>query len=153
MNKITSIHTQLPYKYYDLPFCRPATVEDTRESLGELLMGDVIENSLYKVFIVLLLYSTSPISPLVSMQLRAKVNQTCVVVCKKTFNKAEISLFAERIRQEYRAHWWVHEHRLFLMQRTRITISIRLLDSLPGAEKHLLMSGRHVVSLRLWLLR
>jgi hypothetical protein len=49
VNKLTSVHTQLPYKYYYLPFCTPAAVEDKVENLGEILRGDRIENSLYKV--------------------------------------------------------------------------------------------------------
>ncbi len=50
--KLTSVHTQLPYKYYDLPFgknCRPAKIVDDKEKLGEILRGDRIENSLYEV--------------------------------------------------------------------------------------------------------
>lgn len=44
------MHTQLPYKYYDkLPFCAPTTIEDKAENLGEILMGDRIENSNYEV--------------------------------------------------------------------------------------------------------
>lgn len=57
VNKITSIHTQLPFRYYELPFCRPQVIEDTRESLGEILVGDVIENSLYKVHLAQVLSS------------------------------------------------------------------------------------------------
>ena len=41
--------TQLPYDYYSLPFCRPPTIEESAENLGEVLSGDRIENSMYKV--------------------------------------------------------------------------------------------------------
>jgi transmembrane 9 superfamily protein 2/4 len=55
VNKLTSVHTQLPYKYYDkLPFCAPTTIEDKAENLGEILMGDRIENSNYEVRLCLL---------------------------------------------------------------------------------------------------
>ena len=50
--KLTSVHTQLPYKYYDLPFgknCRPAKEVFEKEQLGEVLRGDRVENSLYHV--------------------------------------------------------------------------------------------------------
>jgi hypothetical protein len=47
--KLTSIHTQLPYRYYDLPFCAPSKIVDEKENLGEVLRGDRIENSLYEV--------------------------------------------------------------------------------------------------------
>jgi transmembrane 9 superfamily protein 2/4 len=49
VNKITSVHTQLPYQYYSLPFCQPPHIEDKVENLGEILRGDRIENSLYEV--------------------------------------------------------------------------------------------------------
>lgn len=49
VNKLTSVHTQLPYKYYSLPFCPPKEVVDKVENLGEILRGDRIENSPYMV--------------------------------------------------------------------------------------------------------
>lgn len=49
VNQLSSIKTQLPYSYYSLPFCRPATIVDSAENLGEVLRGDRIENSLYVV--------------------------------------------------------------------------------------------------------
>lgn len=39
--KMTSIHTQLPYEYYSLPFCRPKKeIVYKSENLGEVLRGD-----------------------------------------------------------------------------------------------------------------
>ena len=49
VNKLTSIKTQLPYTYYSLPFCKPDTIIDSAENLGEVLRGDRIENSPYVV--------------------------------------------------------------------------------------------------------
>jgi transmembrane 9 superfamily protein 2/4 len=84
--KLTSVHTQLPYKYYTLPFCTPpGGIVDTRENLGEILMGDVIENSPYEI--------------------QAKINVTCKVLCTKVYKKKDLDLFAEKIEQEYRVHW------------------------------------------------
>jgi transmembrane 9 superfamily protein 2/4 len=52
VNKLTSVKTQLPYKYYDrLPFCVPDPLVDTVENLGEILLGDRIENSNYNVVV------------------------------------------------------------------------------------------------------
>ncbi|GLT97675.1 hypothetical protein SLE2022_152300 [Rubroshorea leprosula] len=49
VNSLTSIDTEMPYSYYSLPFCKPQEgVKDSAENLGELLMGDRIENSPYK---------------------------------------------------------------------------------------------------------
>jgi transmembrane 9 superfamily protein 2/4 len=49
VNQLTSVHTQLPMRYYTLPFCQPEAIEDDRENLGEILLGDRIENSPYMV--------------------------------------------------------------------------------------------------------
>jgi transmembrane 9 superfamily protein 2/4 len=49
VNAITSFDTELPYSYYSLPFYQPEDgVKKSAENLGELLMGDQIENSPYK---------------------------------------------------------------------------------------------------------
>lgn len=46
----SSIHTQLPYDYYSLKFCKPkGGVKPYSENLGEFLRGDRIENSAYEV--------------------------------------------------------------------------------------------------------
>ncbi|KAG6587848.1 Transmembrane 9 superfamily member 11, partial [Cucurbita argyrosperma subsp. argyrosperma] len=48
VNSITSIDTEMPFSYYSLPFCQPqGGIKDSAENLGELLMGDRIENSPY----------------------------------------------------------------------------------------------------------
>ncbi|XP_019054298.1 PREDICTED: transmembrane 9 superfamily member 11 [Nelumbo nucifera] len=49
VNSLTSIDTEMPFSYYSLPFCKPpGGVKDSAENLGELLMGDRIENSPYR---------------------------------------------------------------------------------------------------------
>ncbi|EXB35914.1 Transmembrane 9 superfamily member 4 [Morus notabilis] len=49
VNSLTSIDTEMPFSYYSLPFCKPLEgVKDSAENLGELLMGDRIENSPYR---------------------------------------------------------------------------------------------------------
>jgi hypothetical protein len=49
VNSLTSIDTEMPFSYYSLPFCVPSEgVKDSAENLGELLMGDRIENSPYR---------------------------------------------------------------------------------------------------------
>jgi transmembrane 9 superfamily protein 2/4 len=96
VNKITSVHTQLPYKYYSLPVCKPSKVVDKVENLGEILRGDRIENSVYKI--------------------KALEKVECAVVnsysdeeyCKKAhYNKEQLEKFAERIQFDYRVHWIV----------------------------------------------
>lgn len=49
--KLTSSHTQLPYAYYSLPFCKPRKdkLVYKSENLGEVLRGDRIVNTPYEV--------------------------------------------------------------------------------------------------------
>jgi hypothetical protein len=35
VNKLSSTKTQLPYEYYSLPFCKPSTIVNSAENLGE----------------------------------------------------------------------------------------------------------------------
>jgi transmembrane 9 superfamily protein 2/4 len=48
-NKLTSVNTQLPFKFYYLPFCAPKSIHDAPENLGEIIRGDKIEDSVYEV--------------------------------------------------------------------------------------------------------
>ncbi|KAK4422344.1 Transmembrane 9 superfamily member 8 [Sesamum alatum] len=84
VNKLTSIKTQLPYSYYSMPFCRPNTIIDSTENLGEVLRGDRIENSPY-VF-------------------RMREPQMCNVVCRLTFDAKTAKDFKEKIEDEYRVN-------------------------------------------------
>lgn len=49
VNKIWSPKTQLPYSYYSLPFCRPSTIVTQKGNIGQILVGDSIQNSDYEV--------------------------------------------------------------------------------------------------------
>lgn len=52
VNKITSQHTQVPYAWHDVPgVCKPPKDQRVKihENLGEVLMGDRLEQSLYSV--------------------------------------------------------------------------------------------------------
>eukprot|EP00898_Chlorokybus_atmophyticus_P003822 jgi/Chlat1/4440/Chrsp29S04396 len=49
VNSVTSTNTELPFGYYTLPFCKPpGGVKNMAENLGELIMGDRIQNSPYQ---------------------------------------------------------------------------------------------------------
>ncbi|CAH9096074.1 unnamed protein product [Cuscuta europaea] len=49
VNSLTSIETELPFSYYTLPYCKPPNgIKKSAENLGELLMGDQIDNSPYR---------------------------------------------------------------------------------------------------------
>ncbi|CAD6223867.1 unnamed protein product [Miscanthus lutarioriparius] len=84
VNKLTSIKTQLPYTYYSLPFCKPDTIIDSAENLGEVLRGDRIENSPY-VF-------------------KMGEPKMCQIVCKAKIGEKEAKELKEKIEDEYRVN-------------------------------------------------
>eukprot|EP00471_Norrisiella_sphaerica_P007599 CAMPEP_0184493786 /NCGR_PEP_ID=MMETSP0113_2-20130426/26934_1 /TAXON_ID=91329 /ORGANISM="Norrisiella sphaerica, Strain BC52" /LENGTH=438 /DNA_ID=CAMNT_0026879203 /DNA_START=101 /DNA_END=1414 /DNA_ORIENTATION=+ len=85
VNKLDSVRTQLPYEYYSLPFCVPDKVYEYAENLGEVLSGDMIENSAYRI--------------------NMKMLTACKILCKKTYNKHELQDFEAKIRDEYHINW------------------------------------------------
>jgi transmembrane 9 superfamily protein 2/4 len=87
VNKLTSLKTQLPYEYYRLPFCEPDVVVNKAENLGEILTGNVIENSPYDV--------------------RFLEEDNCHVLCRKTYKKADVDNFLDKIKEEYVVNWIV----------------------------------------------
>ncbi len=120
VNRMTSQRTQLPYNFYDLPFCQPVGgVVDSAENLGEILTvdvlhtgrqqltGNVIENSAY---------TFNMYKPV-----------TCGVVCVKTFTDAEAERFVEKIDEKY--------------------IINMIMDNLPAAYKTVSDSGTETVVL------
>lgn len=87
VNKLDSIRTQLPYDYYSLPFCRPKDVEEAAENLGEILAGDIIENSPFELYM--------------------KKDETCKLLCKKTYSDEDLTHFATKVGEEYTVNWIV----------------------------------------------
>ncbi|KAG9147985.1 hypothetical protein Leryth_003570 [Lithospermum erythrorhizon] len=86
VNSLTSIDTELPYGYYSLPFCKPLEgVKDSAENLGELLMGDRIENSPYRF--------------------KMYQNESEIFLCKtKPLSVVEFNLLSERIGEMYQVN-------------------------------------------------
>ncbi|RLM61137.1 transmembrane 9 superfamily member 8 [Panicum miliaceum] len=82
VNKLTSTKTQLPYSYYSLPFCKPDTIVDSAENLGEVLRGDRIENSPY-VF-------------------EMREPKMCQIVCRASIDDKQAKELKEKIGHEYR---------------------------------------------------
>ncbi|PRP81375.1 hypothetical protein PROFUN_11062 [Planoprotostelium fungivorum] len=84
-NKMTSIHTQLPYSFYSLPFCKPKKVERDPENLGEFLRGDIVQSTSYEV---------KMLQP-----------ETCRAVCGVMhYAKKDINDFAKKIHYQYKIH-------------------------------------------------
>lgn len=48
-NRMSSVHTQLPFSIYTLPFCVPHQLKYEPENLGEVLQGSVIQNTPYEL--------------------------------------------------------------------------------------------------------
>ncbi|GAB4832732.1 Transmembrane 9 super member 11 [Ancistrocladus abbreviatus] len=86
VNSLTSIDTEIPYSYYSLPFCKPPEgVKDSAENLGELLMGDRIENSAYRF--------------------KMYTNETEIFLCKTNALSAdEFKLMKKRIDEMYQVN-------------------------------------------------
>mmetsp|Transcript_41395 Transcript_41395/g.88074 ORF Transcript_41395/g.88074 Transcript_41395/m.88074 type:complete len:623 (+) Transcript_41395:31-1899(+) len=85
VNKLVSAKTQLPYPYYSLPFCQPPEIKDVAENLGEILLGDKIENSPY--------------------ELEAGIPVACKVLCTVSASSDDMKAFEKRIKQDYRVNW------------------------------------------------
>merc|ERR1719311_245170 len=87
VNKLTSVKTQLPYAYYTLPYCRPQVITDSVENLGEILAGDLIENSPYEI--------------------KMLENDECKVLCKVELDEEQKKKFRSMIDDEYLVNWMV----------------------------------------------
>ncbi|MES1918162.1 hypothetical protein MHBO_000173 [Bonamia ostreae] len=83
--KLTSHHTQMPYDFYYLKFCRPGTILRVSESLGELLNGDIIQNTPYSI--------------------KKSEQKKCQTVCRTSLNKEDTQKFAYMIDNDYRVQW------------------------------------------------
>eukprot|EP00250_Pteridium_aquilinum_P013772 c21565_g1_i1 orf=428-2404(-) len=86
VNSLTSIETELPFSYYSLPYCKPLDGEKhSPENLGELLMGDRIENSPY--------------------QLHMNVNKSSIYLCTTTkLNSDMVKILKQRINDLYQVN-------------------------------------------------
>lgn len=85
VNSLTSTKTQMPSNYYSLPYCKPKRSRMQAENLGEVLGGDRIIESVYK--------------------LEMKVPKSCEIACVKPLAKKERQSFIKAVDDEYRVHW------------------------------------------------
>lgn len=85
VNSLTSIETELPFSYYSLPYCRPHNgIKKSAENLGELLMGDQIDNSPYRF--------------------RMNINETIFLCITSPLNEQEVKLLKQRTRDLYQVN-------------------------------------------------
>lgn len=86
LNKIESDHTQLPYRYHDLPFvCHDKSKKAKAPSLGEVLKGDRFWESNY--------------------QLRFGEDVPCARLCDMSATTNAMSWADSLIRKGYVVHW------------------------------------------------
>ena len=85
VSKLTSTKTQAPYDYYSLPYCKPTALDRQKENLGQVISGDRIEASTYK--------------------LETKVPKACEVACVVKLTKQGSAAFIRAVDEEYRVHW------------------------------------------------
>lgn len=81
VDKLSSTRTQLPYRYYDMPFCRPQEIRASQENLGQLLEGHDIWTTPY--------------------ELRMLVNTSCKLLCTLKISEAQKDDFVKLIQNSY----------------------------------------------------
>ncbi|KAI3716136.1 hypothetical protein L6452_23257 [Arctium lappa] len=85
VNSLTSIETELPFSYYSLPYCLPpGGIKKSAENLGELLMGDQIDNSPYRF--------------------RMNINESVFLCTTHPLSEHEVKLLKQRTRDLYQVN-------------------------------------------------
>ncbi|KAL9266741.1 Transmembrane 9 superfamily member 12-like protein [Drosera capensis] len=84
VNSLTSIETELPFSYYSLPYCVPPVIKKSAENLGELLMGDQIDNSAYLF--------------------KMNVNETVFLCLSAPLSEHEVKLLKQRTQDLYQVN-------------------------------------------------
>ncbi|KAK6136268.1 hypothetical protein DH2020_029999 [Rehmannia glutinosa] len=85
VNSLTSIETELPFSYYSLPYCKPrGGIKKSAENLGELLMGDQIDNSPYRF--------------------RMNVNESVYLCTTPPLSEHEVKLLKQRTKDMYQVN-------------------------------------------------
>lgn len=85
VNSLTSIETELPFGYYTLPYCQPKEgIKKSAENLGELLMGDQIDNSPY--------------------MFHMNVNESVYLCTTHGLSEHDVKLFKQRTRDLYQVN-------------------------------------------------
>ncbi|CAL5048973.1 unnamed protein product [Urochloa decumbens] len=121
VNQLSSVKTHVPYSYYSLPFCRPVAIANSAENLGELLRGDLTENSPY-------LFEMMEPKP-------------CQVVCRIVLSQQEANDFREKIDDEYRVN--------MILDNLPMVIPIKRGDEAPPFYQqgvHVGVKGQHAGS-------
>ncbi|KAK9947954.1 hypothetical protein M0R45_003549 [Rubus argutus] len=84
VNKLSSIKTLLPYDYYSLSYCKPSVIFNSSLSLGEVLRGDLIKNSVYTF--------------------NMREAEYCKVACRVKLDEASAKRFKAKIDDAYQVN-------------------------------------------------
>lgn len=85
VNKLTSTKTQLPYRYYTLPYCEPDKVVKGHGNLGSNLLGDSVESSGYDI--------------------KMLETKQCQTLCTKELKKEDKTVLKQMIDEDYQVNW------------------------------------------------
>lgn len=103
---MTSTKTQVPYDYYDLPFCKSKHTHSKADNVGGRLSGDTSTNSPYEVRLLFgVLGARTSLTTHCTRQLNMKKDEQCAVLCRKSYKRSQMSMFRKMIDDEYRVHW------------------------------------------------
>eukprot|EP01128_Nolandella_sp_AFSM9_P004408 TRINITY_DN1970_c0_g1_i2.p1 TRINITY_DN1970_c0_g1~~TRINITY_DN1970_c0_g1_i2.p1 ORF type:complete len:697 (+),score=197.25 TRINITY_DN1970_c0_g1_i2:117-2093(+) len=90
VNKVTTVKGPIPFRYHDLPVCRPAEITSVGETLGQLLTANRIETSAYV--------------------LKFKEDDSCRQLCDSFDMDGEAQAkVADLIEDLYQVHWQLDE--------------------------------------------
>jgi transmembrane 9 superfamily protein 2/4 len=97
--KLDSIRSPVDFEYYHLPFCTPGAeaeqqgirmtraekklkIKQMEQNLGEMLEGEEKQQSPYDISMLM--------------------SEQCKLLCRQRYNKAELEMFQEKIKEQYR---------------------------------------------------
>lgn len=85
VNKLDSSVTQLPFDYFYLNYCTPENLKTRPENLGQVLQGDLMENSAYELYM--------------------HRNEDCMMLCERKNHRQQLENFRWMIDNKYMASW------------------------------------------------
>ena len=105
VNKLTSVKTQLPYDFYSaLPFCAPKDIKRKQENLGEIIKGDRIRNSLYRIKF-LETQNCAVLGSGIAEEIQPWTVGETVTSCTHTYSHKDLKKFTSFVKNDYRVHW------------------------------------------------
>lgn len=89
VDELTSAKTQVPLKFYQLPYCQPPVIVNQVEEIGEILKGNFLQNSLFE-------FSMLQDTP-------------CQTLCIKTLSADNVNDFINAIENGYSMEIWAND--------------------------------------------